>query len=233
MPLHCLNDGFKNVNKNMTSSSSIIKKKYRENPFTTGTIFSVPVRSRGEKIHTTGPLQLVDSHTGEVMDAAVIQRTKIVDSDRFVKLFVSHLNAFFDLKPGTVRMMMALIDELSQGRNAHGDTIYLNYSRVREYFDSKDAKPPAKATFFSAMAELTEKGFVAPSVDTNLWFINPAIFFNGDRVKFVTELRRKRASKSQELEAAGQQALPFDGSDSDDGLAGMEALMNDELENED
>ena len=61
------------------------------------------------------------------------------------------------------------------------------------------------------MTELTEKGFVAPSVDTNLWFVNPAIFFNGDRVRFVTELQRKRKSRMQELEAAGQTKLDLTG----------------------
>ena len=58
------------------------------------------------------------------------------------------------------------------------------------------------------MAEMVEKGFVAPSVDMNLWFINPTIFFNGDRIRFVNEyVRVKRSRTQQELEAAGQQSL--------------------------
>lgn len=191
----------------MTTSSGILKTKYKENPFVEGTSFTVPIRSRSEVLDTAGPLQVTATQTGETLEVAQIRRVKNVDTESFVKLYVAHLDAFFDLKPGTVRLLMALLDELSNAKNAHGDTIYLNYGRVRDYFQDRDAKPPAKATFFSALAELTENGVVAPSVDTNLWFINPAIFFNGDRIRFVTELRRKRASKMEQLEDAGQQRL--------------------------
>lgn len=194
----------------MSGSSSILRKKYRENPFVQEGTFAVPMRKKGERLETAGPLALMDTSTGEVVNSAEIRQTKTVDSDKFVKLFVSHLHAFFDLKPGTMKLMTALIDELSQARYINGDTIYLNYARVVEYFKRHDTKPPAKGTFFSAMAEMTEKGFVAPSVDQNLWFVNPAIFFNGDRVKFVTELRRKRSTKSEQLEAEGQQRLSLD-----------------------
>ena len=193
----------------MSSGSGILKKKYRENPFVTAGRFAIPMRTKGEVVETAGPLQVV-SESGETVAVAEIRKKRVVDTERFVKLFVGQLDAFFDLKPGTVRLMTALIDELSQARYAHGDQIYLNYPRVREYFEKRNAKAPAKATFFAAMAELTEKGFVAPSVDTNLWYVNPAIFFNGDRVRFVTELRRKKVSRMQELEAAGQASLELE-----------------------
>jgi hypothetical protein len=191
-------------------STGILRTRYRENPFVRPDGSGLVVyRTKTETMETVGPLAVVATGTGETIDVAEIRRKKVVDSERFVKLFVRHLDAFFDLKPGTMRLMTALIDELSQARYANGDTIYLNYNKVSEYFVRRGVKPPAKATFFSAMAEMTEKGFVAPSVDTNLWFINPAIFFNGDRVKFVTELRRERArtTERERLEAAGQASL--------------------------
>ena len=192
------------------TTKSILKKKYKDNPFVEDGTFRVPTRQGSDALETAGPLAVMSSETGEVLETAEIRRKKVVDSERFVKLFVAQLDAFFDLKPGTMKLMTALIDELSQARYRNGDQIYLNYNRVVEYFERRGAKAPAKATFFSAMAEMTEKGFVAPSVDTNLWFINPAIFFNGDRVRFVTELRRKRVSRQEELEAAGQKRLGLD-----------------------
>jgi hypothetical protein len=187
---------------------SPLRIKHKTNPFVTGDGQGLVVyKTKGETLETAGPLVVSDSKTGEIYSTAQIRQTKIVDGERFVKLFVRHLDAFFDLKPGTVKLLMALIEELSHARYAHGDTIYLNYSKVVDFFEAKGTKPPAKGTFFSAMAELTEKKIVAPSVDLNLWFVNPAVFFNGDRVRFVTELRRKRLSKTEQLEAAGQGAL--------------------------
>jgi hypothetical protein len=189
-----------------------LQKKYEQNPFVEGNVFKVPMKQRSERLETAGPMAVISSD-GEVMETAEIRRKKVVDSDRFVKLFVAHLDAFFDLKPGTMKLMAAILDELSQTKNIHGDTIYLNYKRVSGYFEKRNAKPPAKGTFFSAMTEMTEKGFVAPSVDVNLWFINPAIFFNGDRIRFVTELRRKKVSQQELLEERGQTRLPLSDSD--------------------
>lgn len=193
----------------------ILRHKYKENPFVESGVFRVPTKTRSEMLETAGPLAIM-SQDGETLQVAEIRRRKVVDNDRFVKLFVAHLDAFFDLKPGTMKLMSALLDELSKTRYINGDTIYLNYAKVVEYFERRGVKPPAKGTFFNSMAEMCEKGFVAPSVDTNLWFINPAIFFNGDRVRFVTELKRKRVSQADQLEAKGQQRLLLDEPDSDD-----------------
>lgn len=191
------------------SGTGILRIKYKENPFIEGSVFQVPMKTKSETLETAGPLAIV-SQDGEILNTAEIRRKTVVDSERFVKLFVAHLDAFFELKPGTIKLMTALIDELSNARYMNGDTIYLNYARVAEYFGKKGVKAPSRPTFFSAMAELVEKGFVAPSVDVNLWFINPAIFFNGDRIRFVTELRKKRVSHREELEAKGQRALELD-----------------------
>lgn len=188
--------------------TSVLKKKYEESPFTSNGRFQVPTRGKGEKMDTAGPLALT-TKDGEVQDVAEIRRVKQVDSERFVKLFVGQLHAFFDLKPGSVKLMTALIDELSQARYMNGDQIYLNYNSVKGYFEKHGAKGMAKTTYMTALAELAEKGFVAPSINPNLFFINPAIFFNGDRVRFVTEIRRKR-TKQEQLEAAGQQRLGLD-----------------------
>lgn len=190
---------------------SILKQKYKENPFMRPDGSGVVVyKNKTTKVDTTGPLSLTDTHTGEHITGAQIRRVELVDSERFVKVYVANLDAFFDLKPGTMRIMTAVLSEVADARNAHGDTIYLNYNRVKEHFEAKDMKAPARPTFFSAMAEMVEKGFVAPSVDTNLWFINPTIFFNGDRIRFVNEYVRVKKTRLQALEDAGQQALPFD-----------------------
>lgn len=192
--------------------TSVLQKKYEESPFMAEGRFQVPIRNKSEKLDTAGPLALMDTQTGEVQDVAEVRRVRNVDSERFVKLFVGQLHVFFDLKPGTVKLVTALIDELSQTRYMNGDQIYLNYNSVKKYFSKNGAKAPARTTYLTALAELVEKGFVAPSVDANLFFINPAIFFNGDRVRFVTEIRRKR-SKQEKLEDLGQQRLDIDPSD--------------------
>lgn len=187
---------------------SILRQKYKENPFMRPDGSGIVVyQSRTAKVETAGPLAITETATGQAISVAQVRRVELVDSDKFVKLYVANLDAFFDLKPGTIRVMTAVLSEVADARNAHGDTIYLNYGRVKEYFEAKGTKPPARPTFFSAMAEMVEKGFLAPSVDTNLWFINPTIFFNGDRIRFVNEYVRVKRASGESLEDAGQRAM--------------------------
>lgn len=192
-----------------SGSRSIIKKKYAENPFTASGVFTVPKRMKGSRMQTAGPLSLSDSHTGEVVGVAEVRRIQEVDTDRFVKVFVGQLNAFYDLRPGSMKILTMVLHEVAKPQNMNSDRVYLNYDLSREHFLEQGSKPPAKATFYAALTELTEKGFIAPATKLNLWFINPAIFFNGDRVRFTVELRKKRMNARERLEEAGQKALPL------------------------
>lgn len=192
---------------------SILRQKYKENPFMSEDGKGIVVyKNKYTQVETNGPLAITDTGSGETMNIAQVRKVELVDSDRFVKLYIANLDSFFDLKPGTIRIMTAVLSEVADARNAHGDTIYLNYNRVKEYFSAKGTKPPARPTFFSAMAEMVEKGFLAPSVDTNLWFINPTIFFNGDRIRFVNEYVRVKTIKNEIRDAidvaCGPAALP-------------------------
>ncbi|MCZ5683636.1 hypothetical protein O5550_02420, partial [Escherichia coli] len=51
-------------------------------------------------------------------------------------------------------------------------------------------------TFKRGIRELLDKGFIAPQVP-NIFWVNPALFFKGDRVMLIREYRRK--SKSNKI----------------------------------
>ena len=46
--------------------------------------------------------------------------------------------------------------------------------------------------FYRGIKELVEKKIIAKSVDKIVFYINPAVFFNGDRARFVTEVIKKK-----------------------------------------
>ena len=48
----------------------------------------------------------------------------------------------------------------------------------------------SEKTFQRGLKELLAKQFLAPRSPSTFW-VNPALFFKGDRVKFITEYRRK------------------------------------------
>jgi hypothetical protein len=187
---------------NKKYDTEVLKTKYEENPFVADGRFQVPMRKKLKKLDTAGPLSVSDGQGGEVKTAE-IREVITVDNEQFIKLFVSNLNVFFDLKPTTMKLVTAVISELSDKKYINGDQIYLNYKTVCDYFEKHNSKAMAKTSYMLALAEMTEKGMIAPSNLPNLFYINPAIFFNGDRIRFVTEIRRKK-SVMKELENAGQ-----------------------------
>lgn len=198
------------MKKNIASSErvSLIKQRYAENPFATDDGFRVPIKNKSEIIQTDNPAAVVAGD--EQIAIAQIRKITTVDSDPFVKLFTAELNKFFDLTPTALRIVTVLIQNIGKIRLGQGDQVYLTEKSLKETLESHGMKPPSSATYYRAMEELIEKGFIAPSTNPPLFFINPAIFFNGDRVRFVTELRRKRRSKFEQMEKRGQQALPLD-----------------------
>jgi hypothetical protein len=188
-------------------SKNLLAKKYDENPFVDGS-FRVPTKQTSELLETSGPLTVSDG--SETINVAQIRQRKLVDAERFVKVYVAHLHAFFDLKPGTIRVLTVVMECMTEQQFIGSGRFYLNYNTCSKFFESFGAKPVSKPTFYSALNEMIANGMVAPSTDPNLFFVNPAIFFTGDRIRFVTELRRKRTSRHEALELAGQKALALD-----------------------
>ena len=98
-------------------------------------------------------------------------------------------------------MVQVLLHQLGRARDR--DTVYLNVSVAEQYFISTDQNPISKASYYNAMRELIQKGFIAESTNPNLYWINPALFFNGDRVRFVKEYRNTDW-RQQQLDLADQ-----------------------------
>ena len=61
-------------------------------------------------------------------------------------------------------------------------------------------------TFKRGLRELLDKGFLYPKTPVSFW-VNPALFFKGDRVLFIKEYRRKKPTENDGLEARGQDRL--------------------------
>ena len=147
-----------------------------------------------------GGKAIIDTTTGEVEDVAEIVSVHRVDNEQFVKIFTSNLKQFFNLKPTTYRMVQVLLHQLGRARDR--DTVYLNVSVAEQYFISTDQNLISKASYYNAMRELIQKGFIAEHQPEPL-LINPALFFNGDRVRFVKEYRNTDW-RQQQLDLADQ-----------------------------
>ena len=138
-----------------------------------------------------------------------ISRSFEVYTERFVKLYVAQVGVFFSLPQRALRLSEVLLHEMS--RMPGSDMVYLNKSAAEKYFKDKGTKSGmSKVTYHRALMDLLTAGLIAYSDRPGLFFLNPNVFFNGDRVRFVTEYRKKKVRERQRLEEAGQQSLPLE-----------------------
>lgn len=127
--------------------------------------------------------ELIDSSTGEISNINAIYQRKIVDSDKFAKVYIDGVSKTFELGSAARKVFSVILKVCGKDT----DSIYLNFMVAEEY-----SSEISKATFMRGMRELIEKGFIAESVYINQYWINVHLFFNGDRVKFITEYVKER-----------------------------------------
>lgn len=130
------------------------------------------------------------------------------DDAEFVKVFAEGVKAMFGLSRTAYRVFQLVLakyqDEPMVG--GYADSVYL------AWFDgglSGVDVGMTDRTFQTGLRELLGKGFLAPRLP-NVFWVNPSLFFKGNRVAFITEYVRKAGTdekKRKNLEAQGQARL--------------------------
>lgn len=186
-----------NLPKDAVSERVESRKKgvaaYAKNPFW------VPYEVKIGKRHVTIAGGFVSNvETGETVQHAGIHRVEYVDEDKFVKLFTQNLKTFFDLSPASQKVLQFVLDTIQANANAEG--IWLPWFDVADYSEANNLKI-SRTSYHRALKEMLEKGFIAESERPNFYWINPHLFFNGDRMVFINEYRRSPRDISQEGDA--------------------------------
>lgn len=177
---------------------------HKENPFIQGSLVQVRGRKKNYTV-ASGSMTLTDQ-TGQVQGAIQHSITRVIDDSLFVKVFSDGVAGMYDLGSAGSKVFRFLFDEVQ--KNPNQDRMYLYFMDALE-----DPWKIPKTTFFKGMAELLEKGFLAKSANPNMFFLNPAMMWNGDRFRFVQEYQRASSIKKtdqQELESRGQLRLDVD-----------------------
>lgn len=175
-----------------------------KNPLMDGVV----VRTKQKQVRVGGMREMYDTSTGEVSNAVIVEEQEL-DDQHFVKVFTAGIRAAFGLTITGSKVFQAVLDVYQKQPMAGGfvDSVYLHFfdggldGRKLEISDR---------TFRRGLVELLEKQFLFPRGE-NLFWINPNLFFRGDRATFIKSYRRRVTSDDvaarQELEDLGQQRL--------------------------
>ena len=166
----------------------------KHNPFMAG----AEIRTTTKTVRTrTTPRDLMDPDTGEVIGATMIHIIEERDEETFVKVFADGVRAAFDLTKTGARVFNAVLTEYQAEKMTGGyaDSLTLFFFDDGLNGNSIDM---SEKSFQRGLKELLGKGFLAPKAPNQFW-VNPALFFKGDRVAFLREYRVKpKSSKINE-----------------------------------
>jgi hypothetical protein len=164
-----------------------------------------PVKTKKGLVATKMSTDLVDPTTGEHHSHALIHKIKEVDDQHFVKVFAEGVKRAFELNRTESRVFQKILEiyEAEKMTGGYADSISLSWFNGGL---NGDKIGMSDVTFHRGLKALLNKGFISPKMP-NIYWVNPSLFFKGDRVAFVTEYRRTQKSEKDKLEDAGQQRL--------------------------
>jgi len=164
-------------------------EKHKNNPFLPEAIDNLRVKKRTQMVHPTQreavhQVQVIDTQTGEVTDVhTAFLKVVEVDEERFVKLFLAELGALWDLPKPALRVLTYVIRCLRMNE----DRIIFNPKECLSHTGYKTEK-----SVFTGISELIKHSIIARSTLPNIYFINPMIVFNGNRVTFAKTYIKKQ-----------------------------------------
>ena len=144
---------------------------------------------------------LVDPETGAVEAVSMIHTVEERDNEQFVKVFADGVKAAFGLTKTAGRVFQAVLDAYQKEAMTGGYADSVSLYWFGEGLNGESIGMSEK-TFNRGLKELLEKSFLHPKVP-NVYWVNPALFFKGDRVAFVREYRRAQTSRRQQLDGGG------------------------------
>lgn len=139
---------------------------------------------------------LVNQQTGEIEAVSTIYRVVEKDDAEFVKVFAAGVAASYDLTKTAQRVFTAVLKVYEETPMRGGYVDYLDLY----WFDGGLCGhfiDMSEKTFQRGLKELLAKGFLAPRLHNSYW-VNPSLFFKGDRVRFIREYVRKSTPDSRQ-----------------------------------
>ena len=182
--------------KRINSTSLSAYELNKENPFLTQAIKQVNsnVVKKYKTATKTGEkaiLKAYDERTGEVLGHTQFIRQIEVDEDKFAKLYLSNFSAFFDLKPQAVKVFGYIINQLKPDKDVF---MFINEDAL-EYTGYKSS-----TSVRIGLTSLLENEIIARGRKEFLYFINPMVAFNGNRITFAKTYVKKIAKTPKEVD---------------------------------
>lgn len=167
------------------------------NPFCFET--ELKIETRKKNLTVSRGTELIERKDTSKSYFANIVHTQEVDKEEFIKLYTSQIKAYFDLTKTAYKVFFIF---LRIYQDAIGkDHFYLSCKKAMSLAEKIDHFVLSESIFYRGIKELIEKRIIAKTNEKNWYFINPAIVFNGDRARFVSEVIKKKEAMEEQPES--------------------------------
>ena len=170
-------------------------ERHKENPFLEKAISAVEggivkKYKSATSYDQRAVLQAVDPKTGELLGHTSFIRQVEVDEEKFAKIYLSNFSAFFDLKPSAIKVFGYILNQIKPGE----DMFLFFIDDCIKYTGYKSYNP-----VYNGLNCLISSEIIARGRADNIYFINPLVVFNGNRVTFAKSYvkRKKETNKNQ------------------------------------
>lgn len=155
------------------------------------------IEVKRRRVKTGESKSLVDPLTGELTHVSAVYTIEDKDDEEFVKVFSDGVKAAFGLSKTASRVFQVVLE---QYQNTPMSTGYAEAVYLAWFGDGLSGQSIGMTdrTFHTGLKELLAKGFLAPKAP-NLFWVNPSLFFKGNRVTFIKEYRLKTKKNKIEV----------------------------------
>lgn len=168
------------------------------------------IKSKKRYVRSGRSDELMSTKTGEITGCSTIYQIEERDDAEFVKVFAAGVAASYELNKTTQRVFQVVLAQYQKTPMSRGFADSVDLFWFDNGIEGQDAGMSEK-TFQRGLKDLLDKRFLYPKSPSSFW-VNPALFFKGDRVLFVKEYRRKSAkiddATQQKLESERQKQHP-------------------------
>lgn len=173
----------------MTNKKEMGLGKYpyhSNNPFLNAVIQQI-TEKKTRKIAGFKFQDVVDLDTGQVekQTMMVLGESRHVDKAEFAKVFRDGFKFFYGLSEASLK----LVDYISENIKYNNDKICLIVSDIIEQ------KAMGYTTVYRSITQLLEKKLLAKADMTGCYYINPQVFFKGDRLVLVKQYIREEGKQ--------------------------------------
>lgn len=147
------------------------------NPFLQETLHHI---EKGERklFFSDSKADLLIDHHGAVKGHSLFARKQEVDKAQFTKIFKTSLSNWFDLSKAAMRVFAYIAETLVKNQ----DSFEFDLEKCKLF-----TKYSATNSILSGLAELIDNQFIARGNHPYKYFINSAVFFNGNRLTLVEQ----------------------------------------------